>query len=205
MSGGDELSFEELLARYLEPPVEPNLDLVGVRVVWVEGDERLGALHMARKHGVARAEVELEAPMTRAPHERERAGAGGVLPTRTPHDALADEAARWDSGELTPAGWSDAPDAIPRVRESKAVSVRFPTSMLSMLKAFARREGVGYQVLLKQWLDERIRQEAAAMRDERGPLRTRRPGHAAFRNRCPADAVLEDSPTDTGPRRRRVG
>lgn len=44
-----------------------------------------------------------------------------LLPTmpdvlvRTPHDVLAQEAADWDSGRLTPAGWQDAPEAIPRM------------------------------------------------------------------------------------------
>ncbi|MBI2378911.1 MAG: hypothetical protein HYV07_33255 [Deltaproteobacteria bacterium] len=32
--------------------------------------------------------------------------------------------------------------------------------MLLVLKKFARREGVGYQVLMKRWLDDRIRAEA---------------------------------------------
>jgi hypothetical protein len=31
--------------------------------------------------------------------------------------------------------------------------------MLTILKAFARREGIGYQVLMKRWLDERISEE----------------------------------------------
>ncbi|MEM6733770.1 MAG: hypothetical protein AAF658_19575, partial [Myxococcota bacterium] len=29
-------------------------------------------------------------------------------------------------------------------------------------REFARREGIGYQVLMKQWLEERLREEAAA-------------------------------------------
>jgi CopG antitoxin of type II toxin-antitoxin system len=72
---------------------------------------------------------------------------------------LAEEARRWDSGELTPRGWVDAPDALPRARESVAISLRVPAPMLEILKEFARREGIGYQVLMKRWLDERIRME----------------------------------------------
>lgn len=56
-------------------------------------------------------------------------------------------------------GWTDAPEAVPRIAESTAISVRFPTKMLPILKEFARREDVGYQVLMKRWLDERIKVE----------------------------------------------
>ncbi len=72
---------------------------------------------------------------------------------------LAEEARHWDSGELTPKGWKDAPDAVPRAKESVAISLRVPAPMLEILKEFARREGIGYQVLMKRWLDERIRSE----------------------------------------------
>lgn len=58
MAGPDDERFEELLAQYLDPPAEPNPELLGVRVVWVEGDERLGALHIERKHRVSKREVE---------------------------------------------------------------------------------------------------------------------------------------------------
>jgi len=34
-----------------------------------------------------------------------------------------------------------------------------PTPMLEALKALAQREGVGYQVLIKRWLDDRLRKE----------------------------------------------
>ena len=69
------------------------------------------------------------------------------------------EAIRWESGGTDPSGWVDAPEAIPRVRASTPISLRLPTQMLRILKLFAEREGVGYQVLMKQWLDERIREE----------------------------------------------
>lgn len=35
------------------------------------------------------------------------------VPVNTPHDTLAQEAADWDTGKLTPAGFKDAPEAIP--------------------------------------------------------------------------------------------
>ena len=39
------------------------------------------------------------------------------------------------------------------------ISLRLPDRMLAILKEAASRRGMGYQTLLKQWLDERIRQE----------------------------------------------
>jgi len=72
---------------------------------------------------------------------------------------LAREAADWDLRRTVPDEWQDAPEAIPRVGLSKAISIRIPAQMLSILKAFARREGIGYQVLMKRWLDDRIREE----------------------------------------------
>lgn len=78
---------------------------------------------------------------------------------------LAEEARRWDSRDLTPAGWSDTPNAVPRAKASEAISLRLPLPMLAVLKEFARREGVGYQVLIKRWLNDRILQE----REQRSP------------------------------------
>lgn len=74
-------------------------------------------------------------------------------------EELEREARDWDLRVLTPRGWKDAPEAIPRVGASTTISLRMPTQMLSVLKAFAKQEGVGYQVLLKRWLDDRIREE----------------------------------------------
>jgi hypothetical protein len=81
---------------------------------------------------------------------------------------LAEEAKRWDSGQLTPAGWEDVPGAVPRARQAVAISLRVPAPMLTILKEFARREGIGYQVLMKRWLDERIRAERDRRRKSTG-------------------------------------
>jgi hypothetical protein len=75
------------------------------------------------------------------------------------NEDLRHEARNWDSGIKDPTEWHDAPDAIPRLGTSTLISLRVPTQMLEILKAFAQREGVGYQVLIKRWLDERIREE----------------------------------------------
>ena len=74
-------------------------------------------------------------------------------------DNLAREARLWDERKLTPAGWSDAPEAVPAAKRSVPISIRLPQPMVTILKEFARRAGIGYQVLMKQWLDDRIRQE----------------------------------------------
>jgi hypothetical protein len=78
-------------------------------------------------------------------------------------DELAREARGWDAGEAEHEGWREAPEAVPRAGASTAISLRVPRQMLDILKAFARREGVGYQVLMKRWLDDRIRQERGAL------------------------------------------
>lgn len=72
---------------------------------------------------------------------------------------LEREASEWELRMRDPRDWLDAPEAIPRVAPSTPISLRVPTHTLGILKAFARREGVGYQVLLKHWLDDRIREE----------------------------------------------
>jgi len=74
-------------------------------------------------------------------------------------EELAREAREWDTRVQTPAGWTDAPEALPPSAVSKTISVRVPERMLATLKEFARREGIGYQVLMKRWLDDRIRRE----------------------------------------------
>jgi len=79
-------------------------------------------------------------------------------------EELAREARRWDNREITPHDWEDYPDAVPRKRESVSISIRMPRTMLTILKEFARRQDVGYQVLMKRWLDDRIRLEHDRMR-----------------------------------------
>ena len=49
--------FLKLLDEYLDPPHDPNPAMDAVRIVWVEDDPRLGALHIA-EHGVSKDEVQ---------------------------------------------------------------------------------------------------------------------------------------------------
>lgn len=43
-------------------------------------------------------------------------------------------------------------------------------ALLQLLRGFAKREGIGYQVLIKRWLDDRMRTERERLR---GQLQTR--------------------------------
>ena len=85
---------------------------------------------------------------------------------RLTDEELAAEARRWDGGELAPQGWIDSPDAVVRARESVSVNLRLPTQLLSLLEEFARRDGIGLQVLVKRWLDDRIALERDRRREE---------------------------------------
>ena len=78
---------------------------------------------------------------------------------RLTDEELAHEAQRWDKREDSPTNWEDAAEAVPRTSESVAISIRLPKQLLALLREFARRKGIGYQVLIKRWLDERIRDE----------------------------------------------
>jgi hypothetical protein len=83
---------------------------------------------------------------------------------------MAEEARRWAEGEMPSEPLVNAPDAVPRAKESVAISLRLPAKMLTVLKEFARRADVGYQVLMKRWLDERIREEREQLRGVRRPI-----------------------------------
>src|SRR5206468_8321628 len=85
-------------------------------------------------------------------------------------EELAEEARRWAAGEVPPGSLVDAPDATPRARESVAISIRLPRQMVEILKEFARREGIGYQVLLKRWLDDRIQEERQRRKQQRASI-----------------------------------
>jgi predicted DNA binding CopG/RHH family protein len=85
---------------------------------------------------------------------------------RATDEELAQEAERWDKREITPGGWEDAPDAVPRAKESMAISIRLPVQLVSILKEFACRAGIGYQVLIKRWLDDHVREEHKRLRDD---------------------------------------
>jgi hypothetical protein len=89
-------------------------------------------------------------------------------------EEMAEEARRWATGEFPPGGLVDAPEAIPRVNQSTQINIRLPRQMVAILKEFARRSGIGYQVLMKRWLDDRIRQEREQYRQEQARLQRER-------------------------------
>jgi hypothetical protein len=58
VSGGDDDDdFLALLDAYLDEPYDPNPALGNVRILWIEDDPRVGALHIAG-HGISKYEVE---------------------------------------------------------------------------------------------------------------------------------------------------
>jgi len=90
---------------------------------------------------------------------------------RMTDEELAREATLWDTREITPSAWEDAPDAVPLDGESVAISIRLPRLTVEILKEFADRSGIGCQVLMKRWLDERIRQERERFRQAQARMK----------------------------------
>ena len=78
---------------------------------------------------------------------------------RMSDEELAREAARWTTQSGDGRTWIEAPERVPRIDESVPISVRLPKRMLTILREIARRQNVGYQVLMKRWLADRIRAE----------------------------------------------
>lgn len=77
-------------------------------------------------------------------------------------EALAEEARKWDDGEIDFSEWEDAPEAIPQRYEH--ITLNIPKKMFDVLTAFARRDGMDFRAVIRKWLDERIRHEAAEMK-----------------------------------------
>ena len=132
--------------------------------------------------------------MNNTKKERETRKDRPAVPVRTPHEQLAREAAEWDERVRTPAGFEDAPDAAPRASESKPVSIRLPRQLLELLRRFAEHEGIGYQVLIKRWLDDRVRAERERMRDARAATEAASPERSRGHRRrfCPPSFPMVD-------------
>ncbi|HJW75426.1 MAG TPA: hypothetical protein VJ787_07120 [Thermoleophilia bacterium] len=82
---------------------------------------------------------------------------------------LAKEAARFsaDNDFDRSGGWvKKNPDDDVR-GAAVAISLRLPGRQIQLLKEIARREGIGYQTLMKRWLDDRLRDELTARRSEK--------------------------------------
>jgi len=50
--------FERLLKAYLDPPGDPNPEMLGVKIVWIRDNADFGSMHISEKHGVSEQEVE---------------------------------------------------------------------------------------------------------------------------------------------------
>jgi hypothetical protein len=55
MSADDDV--RRLLGKYLEPPSDPNPDMAGVKIRWIDDNPKVGSRHIA-EHGVKKIEVE---------------------------------------------------------------------------------------------------------------------------------------------------
>ena len=77
-------------------------------------------------------------------------------------DSEADEAAYWQTHEISPSlmrGAEHAPDS----RESTTITLRFDPRMLSRIKRMARSRFLNYQSMMKQWLADRLEDELRKM------------------------------------------
>ena len=110
-----------------------------------------------------------------------------------PRPDLEAEVEAWDEGRFAKDSWEDAPEAVPARAESVAISIRLPAAMLDVLRAFAARSGVGYQVLMKTWLHERIAAERAEL------------AARARSRRAPTPERMVDSENIDGPHYRMTG
>lgn len=114
-------------------------------------------------------------------------GTRGKRSRKASAEDLAAEVQKWESGAFADGTWSDAPEAVVRQSDSVAVSIRFPKQMLEVLRAFAEREKIGYQVIIKRWLDDRIAQEYERLSAK------------ATARRAPMPELLRDSADVNGP------
>lgn len=60
---------------------------------------------------------------------------------------------------MNPHEWVDAPEAVPRAAEATNINIYLPNKLVDLLKEFASRNNISYQVLIKRWLDDRIKIE----------------------------------------------
>lgn len=76
-------------------------------------------------------------------------------------DDEAQEAAFWAEHSLQP-DLMNGSILKPDVRESTTITLRFDPRMLARIKRVARSRYLNYQSMIKQWLSERLEEEARA-------------------------------------------
>ena len=79
----------------------------------------------------------------------------------------------WSEGELSGEDWIEDERGLPRGLESEQISLRLPRRLLAVIRGFAKRRGIGYQTLLKDWLDDRARYEARRELKRKRPAQDR--------------------------------
>ena len=60
---------------------------------------------------------------------------------------------------------------VDRFGKTVSISLRLPERFILILKELARREGIGYQTLMKRWLDDRVGDELAEMEQSQDAVR----------------------------------
>jgi predicted DNA binding CopG/RHH family protein len=83
---------------------------------------------------------------------------------RIPHFATDEEAAEfWDTHVFTDY-WDDMEPAddvrFPHIK-LKQISLRLAPTQIERLKRIAAGKGIGYQTMIRMWITERVRREAA--------------------------------------------
>ena len=90
-------------------------------------------------------------------------------------DELAKEANDWENLTAVPKDWELAPEALPRRSASTPISIRMPTQLLEILKKIAKSQDIGYQVLIKRWLDDRLRAELKDLKHQKSLAKIAKP------------------------------
>jgi predicted DNA binding CopG/RHH family protein len=77
-----------------------------------------------------------------------------------------DTADYWEDTEEVPEGETEiAPEfrakALERAREKQLLSLRLEKRQIALAKRIAREKSIGYQTLMRSWIDEGIKKELA--------------------------------------------
>jgi hypothetical protein len=74
----------------------------------------------------------------------------------TEQQQIIQEVKLWDEKKIDISDWQDTPDAIPKINQAVNLHLLLPVRMIEILKEFSRRVGCDLNVLIAQWLNDRI-------------------------------------------------
>jgi predicted DNA binding CopG/RHH family protein len=101
--------------------------------------------------------------MSRKPKDPEKA----MARIRADLETLASEAKAWDERRIDPKTWDNVPRMTALSGETEAICFRLPKDTITILKEFAKRKDIGYQTLIKMWLDEKILELYDTMKEKK--------------------------------------